>query len=55
MMEASIFDQNQIDKPRVVPVNGSFESGLFPGLVLKGTEIFRDPRIKVPRKKLRKS
>jgi Uma2 family endonuclease len=48
--------QNSADTPRLtVRANASFQSPLFPGLVLHGAEIFRDIRSKASRKKSRKS
>ena len=54
--ELTVYDlQSSADNPKLtVRSNGSFESPLFPGLVLRGVEIFRDA-MKTARKKSRKS
>jgi Uma2 family endonuclease len=54
--ELTVYDlQSSADNPKLtVRSNGSFESPLFPGLVLRGVEIFRDA-MKTARRKSRKS
>jgi Uma2 family endonuclease len=54
--EVAVYDlPNAVDSPKLtIRANGSFESPLFPGLVLKGAEIFRDPRVKSPARSRRK-
>jgi Uma2 family endonuclease len=55
--ELIVYDlQSSVDTPKLtIRSNGSFESPLFPGLVLKGAEIFWDARIKGAPKRPRKS
>jgi Uma2 family endonuclease len=48
--------QESVENPKLtIRANGQFVSPLFPGLVLKGSEIFRDARAKAPSRKRRKS
>jgi Uma2 family endonuclease len=53
LKEVMVYDlKESYETPRVtIRATGSFESPLFPGLQLRGTEIFRDARVGVRSKK----
>jgi Uma2 family endonuclease len=54
--EVRLFDfQTSVDDPKLtIRANGSFESSLFAGLTLNGSEIFRDARLRTAGKPRRK-